>query len=44
MRFVLDPDEVALSLTLLCAAALCASYWPARQAGGEDMLAALREE
>ena len=44
MRFVLSPDEVVLSLALLCAAALCASYWPARQAGRVDVLVALREE
>ena len=41
---LLSPDEVALSLALLCGAAVCASYWPARQAGRVDVLAALREE
>ena len=44
IRFVLSPDEVALSLALLCGAAICASYWPARQAGHVDVLAALRDE
>jgi putative ABC transport system permease protein len=44
IRFVLSPDEVAVSLALLCGAAVCASYWPARQAGRVDVLAALRDE
>ncbi len=29
IRFVLSPGDVALSLALLCGAALGASYWPA---------------
>ena len=44
MRFVLSPGEVAVSLTLLCGAALSASYWPARQAGRVDVLTALHDE
>ena len=44
IRFVLNLDELALSLALLRTAALCASSWPARQAGRVDVLAALREE
>ena len=44
IRFVLSPGDVALSLALLCGAALGASYWPARQASRVDVLAALHDE
>ncbi len=44
IRWLLSPGDVALSLALLCGAALCASYWPARQANRVDVLAALHYE
>ena len=44
IRFVLNPIEVAASLSLILMAATTASYLPARQAGRVDVLEALHYE
>jgi putative ABC transport system permease protein len=44
IRFVLNPIEVTISLSLILISATAASYFPARQAGQVDVLEALRYE